>query len=231
MSNINSKTEIIKLNSKKMMKPSGTSTPLNMIQDSFNISSSTSPSRSSPLNFYDDNKTNNKPVIYHNYTTTTTGTTSSINHDTDDNDDDDDYNYYEGKNDDSSSQITDDSDDSNNIHNKLYICNIDSHNQQYLILNPNQNYNTNSKLTNQINNFGYYDEYAYKKASIEIFLSKFKKIVNDFIRENQSVTRDNLVQQTVNGNNSKCDYIFADSRKIEKLKSYGNKIYVCLKIL
>ena len=43
------------------------------------------------------------------------------------------------------------------------------------------------------------------------------------------MTRDNLVQQTVNGNNSKCDYIFADSRKIEKLKSYGNKIYVCLK--
>jgi hypothetical protein len=229
MSNINSKIEIINLNSAKMIKPSGTSTPLNIIQDSSNISSSTSPSLSSSLNFYDDlnnnnNKINKPAVIFNNYTTGTTS--SSINHDSDV--EDDEYDYEEGKNEYTSGHTTDDSDDSyNNINDKLYICNIDNHNQYYFVNTTSNLYNNNSrniKFSTKNNNIDYYDEFAYKKASIELFLTKFKKLVNDFIRANQNVTRDNLVQQTVNDN--KCDYIFADSKKIEKLKSYGNKIYV-----
>lgn len=227
MSNINSKIKIINLYLANMMKPSGTSTPLNIIQDSSNISSSTSPSLSSSINFYDDlnNNKTNKPVV-HNYTTTTSATTSSIiNNDTDI--DDDEYDYEEGKNEYTSSHTTDDSDDSNNnINDKLYICNIDNHNQYYIVNTTSNLYNNNSrniKFCTNNNNIDYYDEFAYKKASIELFLTKFKKLVNDFIRANQNVTRDNLVQQTVNDN--KCDYIFADSKKIEKLKSYGNKIY------
>ena len=246
MSNINSKTKLIHLNSTKM-KPSGTSTPLHIHEnDSFNISASTS--RSSSLDFYENNNkinhninSNNnnnnisdetKPkIIYHNCTTgtTTTGTSSSININ---NNSDEEIDEICLKNDYISD--SDESDDSNLNNNKMYICNLNSHNRYYILNKHSNLYNNNN---NNNNTFEYYDEYAYKKASIELFLNQFRKLVNDFIRENQNISRESLAKQQATStgldcfnNNEQTDYFFTDMAKIEKLKHYGNKIFVSIHV-
>ena len=242
-----------KVNSSKM-KPSGTSTPLIVIQDAgFNISASMSPCRSSPSNFYDENKINSnelKPNILHNCTsgTTTTGTSSSINlndcddvaydedyHNDDDGDDEDDNDEIKNESihtDDSDVDDDDDDDEcrrNNNNNNNIQLFNLENQNK-YHVLNahPNLYYNSNIKMRDS-NNLDYCDENNFRKATNELFLTKIKKLINDFVREYEKMNRERLAQKQSRpvNNKNKTDHIFADMKKIEKLKIYGNKIFVC----
>jgi hypothetical protein len=233
MSNINSKIEYINYNSTiNKMKPNGTSTPLHIqVNDSYELSTSTSPSQSSSLEYYQNNYKKNtifcqKPTIFHNSMTTSTAA-SSLNIENDNNISDEEDNNYTNE----SSEDDNSNDDGSDIKNfkKMLI-----YGNQY----GNQYYVTQQNLCdkNNSNNNGYFDEYAYKRASINLFLNQFKSLINNFIQENKNETRGEssvLNQQKTttrfdsnNNDNKQNDYFFVDNDTVKKLQCYGNKICV-----